>query len=579
MRRCFYIFIDYIGNEHSPPVHFEIYISTDIKTHVLIYYKLYVIIYRLKYIERFGMQKYRLEIDNIFVEKGKLNIEATAEFEINPLATVPKIRLLFCGQGQTRRFPLPVQECTKENGICTAKAQYSYNLYYLFYEQTLTEPAVLTFDLAYGANEYEAVDFIVKSCDNEHLKLDGNRVIIDNKIKYHKQHFGLQDLTKRSTYTITLKKPIVKLLNIYYKKYWKMPVKMNRVTFISGRRSELSGNEKFVYDKLKDIKGIDFQFLMFSSAKGHYNIENIKKFFELYTTSRVVIVDDYFRMLNIVPKKDDVKLFQLWHACGAFKTFGFTRIGKDGGPRQWAKNHRMYDYAIVSSKNIAKHYAEGFGIPDSCVLPSGVPRTDIFCDSGYKEKTRTTFFEKYPQLKNKKIILFAPTFRGKGQMSAYYPADKFNPNEICSALGEDYAIIIKLHPFCKEKYEVDKKYKDRIIDLSNADELNDLLFVTDLLITDYSSVVFEASLLDIPMLFYAFDLDEYIENRDFYYDFKEFIPGKTVFSQDELIKAVQSNDFESEKVEKFKHTFFDNIDGQSSQRVADKIISLLDLEN
>lgn len=547
--------------------------------HILIYYKLYVIIYRLKYIKRFGMQKYRLEIDNIFVEKGKLNIEATAEFEINPLATVPKIRLLFCGQGQTRRFPLPVQECTKENGICKAKAQYSYNLYYLFYEQTLTEPAVLTFDLAYGADEYEAVDFTVKSHDNEHLKLDGNRVIIDNKIKYHKQHFGLQDLTKRSTYTITLKKPIVKLLNIYYKKYWKMPVKMNRVTFISGRRSELSGNEKFVYDKLKDIKGIDFQFLMFSSAKGHYNIENIKRFFELYTTSRVVIVDDYFRMLNIVPKKDDVKLFQLWHACGAFKTFGFTRIGKDGGPRQWAKNHRMYDYAVVSSKNIAKHYAEGFGIPDSCVLPSGVPRTDIFCDSGYKEKTRAAFFEKYPQLKNKKIILFAPTFRGKGQMSAYYPTDKFNPNEICSALGDEYAIIIKLHPFCKEKYKIEEKYKDRIIDLSNADELNDLLFVTDLLITDYSSVVFEASLLDIPMLFYAFDLDEYIENRDFYYDFKEFIPGKTVFLQDELIKAVQSNDFESEKVKNFKHKFFDDIDGQSSQRVANKIISLLNLEN
>lgn len=547
--------------------------------HILIYYKLYVIIYRLKYIKRFGMQKYRLEIDNIFVEKGKLNIEATAEFEINPLATVPKIRLLFCGQGQTRRFPLPVQECTKENGICKAKAQYSYNLYYLFYEQTLTEPAVLTFDLAYGADECEAVDFTVKNCDNEHLKLDGNRVIIDDKIKYHKQHFGLQDLTKRSTYTITLKKPIVKLLNIYYKKYWKIPVKMNRVTFISGRRSELSGNEKFVYDKLKDIKGIDFQFLMFSSAKGHYNIENIKRFFELYTTSRVVIVDDYFRMLNIVPKKDDVKLFQLWHACGAFKTFGFTRIGKDGGPRQWAKNHRMYDYAVVSSKNIAKHYAEGFGIPDSCVLPSGVPRTDIFCDSGYKEKTRAAFFEKYPQLKNKKIILFAPTFRGKGQMSAYYPTDKFNPNEICSALGDEYAIIIKLHPFCKEKYRIEEKYKDRIIDLSNADELNDLLFVTDLLITDYSSVVFEASLLDIPMLFYAFDLDEYIENRDFYYDFKEFIPGKTVFLQDELIKAVQNNDFESEKVEKFKHKFFDDIDGQSSQRVANKIISLLNLEN
>lgn len=60
-------------------------------------------------------------------------------------------------------------------------------------------------------------------------------------------------------------------------------------------------------------------------------------------------------------------------------------------------------------------------------------------------------------------------------MSAYYPTDKFNPNEICSALGDEYAIIIKLHPFCKEKYRIEEKYKDRIIDLSNADELNDLL--------------------------------------------------------------------------------------------------------
>lgn len=525
------------------------------------------------------MQKYRLEINNINVEKGKLNIGVTAQFEKNPLATVPKIRLLFCGQGQTRRFPLPVFECSEENGICTAKAEYSYNLYYLFYEQTLKEKVTLTFDLAYGAQEYKAVEFSVQNYDNAHIQIDGNRVLIDNKIKYHKQHFGIKDLTKRSTYTITIKKPFVKLLNIYYKHFQKMPVKMNRVTFISGRRSELTGNEKFVYDKLKSNPNIDFQFLMFSSARGHYNIENIKKFFELYATSRVVIVDDYFRMLNIVPKKDDVKLFQLWHACGAFKTFGFTRIGKDGGPRQWAKNHRMYDYAVVSSKNIVKHYAEGFGIPDSCVLPSGVPRTDIFCDSEYKAKARTAFFDRYPKLKDKKIILFAPTFRGKGQMSAYYPTDRFNPNEICSALGEEYAIIIKLHPFCKEKYEIEEKYKDRIIDMSQADELNDLLFVTDLLITDYSSVVFEASLLDIPMLFYAFDLDEYIENRDFYYDFKEFIPGKTVATQAELIAAVQSNDFESEKVEKFKHTFFDEIDGRSSQRVADKIISLLDLEN
>ena len=162
-------------------------------------------------------------------------------------------------------------------------------------------------------------------------------------------------------------------------------------------------------------------------------------------------------------------------------------------------------------------------------------------------------------------------------MSAFYPTKMFNPKQIYDRLGGEYAIIIKLHPFCREKIEIDDDCKDFIIDLSNADELNDLLFVTDLLVTDYSSVIFEASLLDIPMLFYAYDLDEYIADRDFYYDFKDFVPGKIVKTQDELIEAVKANDLEAEKIDSFKHTFFDDIDGRSSERVADKILSLLDI--
>ena len=110
------------------------------------------------------------------------------------------------------------------------------------------------------------------------------------------------------------------------------------------------------------------------------------------------------------------------------------------------------------------------------------------------------------------------------------------------------------------------------IDLSDDDELNDLLFVTNLLITDYSSAIFEASLLDIPMIFYAFDLYDYISNRDFYYDFENFVPGKIVFSENELITAVKSRDFDYEKVGAFKTKFFDNLDGNSSKRVADEIL-------
>lgn len=358
----------------------------------------------------------------------------------------------------------------------------------------------------------------------------------------------------------------------YYKKLCKKPIIENRISFISGRRDELGGNEKFVYDLIKDRKDIDFQFLLSRELDRFSKNKDKKRFYQLYATSKVVIVDDYYNLLNTVEKREEVKLFQLWHACGAFKTFGFSRLGKSGSPKQTSPSHRMYDYTIVSSEDIVKFYAEGFGISDYKVLPIGIPRTDIFFDEEYAKNVKNEFYSKRPELKDKKIILFAPTFRGDGQKSAFYPLSAFNPEQFIDELGEDYAVIIKLHPFCTERYEISEKYKNNIIDLSDEDELNDLLFVTDLLVTDYSSCIFEASLLDIPMLFLAYDLYQYISERDFYCEFETFVPGKIVFTQEQLTDAIEEKDFESDKIPAFKHKFFADTDGKSSQRVADAIM-------
>lgn len=382
---------------------------------------------------------------------------------------------------------------------------------------------------------------------------------------------------KRDNFLENIRRPLYSLAEIYYNILCKKPVKGNTVAFMSGRRDVIGGNPEFVYNLIRDRSDIEFKFLMFSDPAGHRRIKNIIRFLRLYATSKVVIVDDYFRLLNLVTKRDDVKLFQLWHACGAFKTFGFTRLGKKGGPKQTDPNHRMYDFAIVSSREIAKHYAEGFGLSDECVVATGIPRTDIFMDSAYAESVTASFYERYPQLKGKKIMLFAPTFRGNGQMSAFYPLDAFDPVKAYEELGGEYAVLIKLHPFCRERFEIPPQYSDMIIDLSEEDELNDLLFVTDLLVTDYSSVIFEASLLNIPMIFYAFDLYDYIASRDFYYDFESFVPGKIVFSENELLRSIKANDFSEEKIEGFKNKFFDHLDGKSSQRVADLILQNLDI--
>ena len=104
--------------------------------------------------------------------------------------------------------------------------------------------------------------------------------------------------------------------------------------------------------------------------------------------------------------------------------------------------------------------------------------------------------------------------------------------------------------------------------------INDLLFVTDILITDYSSVCFEASLLNKPMIFFAYDLEEYIASRDFYYPYESFVPGPIARSTGEILEIIQNDNFDIEKLQEFKNTFFDHFDGKSTERVVDQLMKI-----
>jgi len=349
-------------------------------------------------------------------------------------------------------------------------------------------------------------------------------------------------------------------------------VKKNRIVFISNRRDNISGNYEYIYDKLIDNKELDVR-TVFDINEGYFTCF---KYGYYMATAKVLLVDDYIGLIYKIPRREDNYLIQVWHACGAFKTFGFSRLGRPGGPKQKNSDHRNYDFCTVSSSEICKYYAEGFGLSLEKVIPTGVPRTDIFFSEAYKEKAREDFYSKYPDLKDKKIVLFAPTFRGNGKKSGFYPENRFDFIKLYEHFNGEYVIIIKHHPFVNNRVEIPAEYEGKIIDMSENEELNELLFITDVLITDYSSVVFEASLLDIPMLFYSFDLQNYIATRGFYYEYDSFVPGKIVYNMDSLIEAIENKDFESEKIDAFKHKFFDELDGKAGQRVANLIVSLLD---
>ena len=342
----------------------------------------------------------------------------------------------------------------------------------------------------------------------------------------------------------------------------------NRVSFISIRRQELSGNFGFVYEKIKDDASLDIQTYLNTKDIFGMTKKDLERFAWLCATSKVILLDEYTPYIHYFDLRAETKVFQLWHACGAFKTFGFTRLGKPKGTAQKSRNHRNYDYVTVSSKNVSIWYAEGFGVSTRNIYATGVPRTDIFFDETYKAETRRKLYEAYPQLQGKKVILFAPTFRGHVRENAKYPMGRFKVDEFMDAVGEEYFLIIKHHPFVQTKHPIPEGYENRVLDLSEESELNDLLFVTDLIITDYSSLVFEASLLNIPMLFYTFDLKSYIKDRDFYFNFESFVPGRFFYTQRALEQAIIDQDLAQEKVKAFAERFFDDFDGKASERVA-----------
>lgn len=353
-------------------------------------------------------------------------------------------------------------------------------------------------------------------------------------------------------------------------------IKENQIAFISERRNDISGNFDPIYHETSKNPEISIVKFLNNKPIKNLNIFEVIEYVNILSTSKIILLDDFLPSIHTFDLKDETKLVQLWHAVGAFKTFGFTRIGKKGGPEQFSPNHRSYDYSIVSSREIVKFYAEGFGLSEEKVLATGIPRTDVFFDNEYKKKVESEFYSKYPNLVNKKILLFAPTFRGDGKQDAHYPIKLFPVNQIYESIGDDWAIIIKQHPFVKGKTEIYPEFEDYILDLSHDSEINDLLFISDLIVTDYSSVIFEASLLNIPMLFYAYDLEEYINSRDFYYEYKTFVPGKIVFNSQEIVSSILNEDFESNKIDEFKGRFFDHLDGMSTERVLNLLYSILD---
>lgn len=372
----------------------------------------------------------------------------------------------------------------------------------------------------------------------------------------------------------------------YFKKQYltfsSLPIQKKSVLFLSERRVEKGGNLFLIKEALKQRQDLSVRTFLAEKTVDKLSFRELRESARLIATSKIIVLEDFYPQLHALTLRKETKVIQLWHACGVFKTFGFSRLGRPGGPEEYSRNHRNYDRAFVSGEAIIPYYSEAFAIPEKNILPLGVPRTDIFFEEAYKSVMQKRWRETYPMLDGKRIVLFAPTFRGQGNKDAFYPSEAFSVEEFMETMPKDVVLILKQHPFVTNTISIPEVYRDRVFDFSKKESLNDLLFITSLFITDYSSSVFEAALLELPMLFYVFDEETYMAERDVYEDFDSFIPGKKARNFEELLslasQLLREKEVFSYDMKRFRDFYLSALDGRSTARIADDISALAEEE-
>ncbi|MBX6353219.1 MAG: CDP-glycerol glycerophosphotransferase family protein [Thermoflavifilum sp.] len=349
-----------------------------------------------------------------------------------------------------------------------------------------------------------------------------------------------------------------------------LPVHRKKVVLASNKSSNLEGNLAVIADAVRRDRP---DWKICTLLKRDRNLwQKCVQFFHLGTAS-VVVVDDYYPPLYGLRGRRDGEVVQVWHAAGAFKKFGISAVGSgDANSLDFElKAHRSYTKVIVSSREVVPHYAEAFNMDPKDVLPLGVPQTDILWNREFAVTVHERYGSQFPMLLGKKRILYAPTFRGRPAQRRRFKLD-IDLQYMKAVLGRDYVVLLKLHPAVRQVTGMPKGLDDFVLNLSDCADIHELMVLSDILVTDYSSVIFDYSVLGRPMLFYAYDLDSYLAERGFYYEYESFVPGPISRTTEELVEHIVEQRWDLSKVNAFATRFFDDRDGLAAKRFIDTFL-------
>ncbi len=379
----------------------------------------------------------------------------------------------------------------------------------------------------------------------------------------------------------------------YYYLFYKIDDKT--IFFESFGGASASCSPKAIYNYLienKDYKDYKFIWAFKNPKKDHLIKKNknliivkskSKDYYKYLSKSKYWIVNSLLD-LSVIKKKNQIYV-QCWHGTPLKKlrcditVTGSVLNTKEEVIKRNNLDVAKIDYFISPSKYSTEKFTSAFNLKnlnkENIIIEKGYPRNDKLIN--YTQNDINDIKEKLNIKTNKKIILYAPTFRDDEHKSGLGYTYKLNIDfdKLKKELGKDYVILFRAHYFIANSFDFNK-YKDFVYNVSDYDDINDLYIISDLLITDYSSVFFDYAILKRPILFYMYDYKNYkTKLRDFYLDLKE-LPGPIIEKQEDLIKNIKQIDKVFNKYKKYYQTFNKKFnpyeDGKSSIRVAKEII-------
>ncbi|MBU6112329.1 CDP-glycerol glycerophosphotransferase family protein [Mammaliicoccus lentus] len=311
--------------------------------------------------------------------------------------------------------------------------------------------------------------------------------------------------------------------------------------------------------------------------------KNTKRYFKLYSKSMVWISNT--RLSPQIEKKSNQIYIQTWHGTPLKKLANDQTVVSIPGITleeylySFKKETERWDYLISPSEIATSRFKSAFKLKEDQILTLGYPRNDDLINLNHKSYINE-LKKKHNIPFDKKVVLYAPTWRDndREQIGQYNFNLKLDLEDFNSKLGNEYILIIRAHYLVSENLDLDKH--NNIYDLSNANDINELFLMSDILITDYSSVYFDYANLKRPILFFAYDKEEYASDiRGFYTPYEEGIPGPIFTESEALIKYIENKEYDSlpydENYIMFnkKYNYLD--DGEATKRVGNEVTKIL----